>query len=48
MAAVGHPGLEVCGAGPAGVEFSDEVEEGAHVGLFRGGGGGGVGGRYAV
>lgn len=43
-----HPGAEVVGADPAGVEGGEEVEELSHFGLLGRGGGGGVGGGDGV
>lgn len=45
---LGHVGLEICGAGPAGVELGEEIHEGGYVGAVAGGGGAGVGGRERV
>ena len=43
-----HPGLEIVGAYPAGIDPREEREEGAHVVLLLGGGARGVGGGDAV
>lgn len=42
---LGHVGLEIRGAGPAGVELGEEAHEGGDVGAVGGGGGAGVRGR---
>ncbi len=43
-----HPLLEILGAGPAGVEAREEVQELGHFALLGGGCGGGVGGGEGV
>ncbi|KAK6608351.1 uroporphyrinogen-III synthase [Botrytis cinerea] len=39
---LGHVGLEILGAGPAGVELGEEIHEGRYVGAVAGGGGAGT------
>ncbi|TGO90425.1 hypothetical protein BPOR_0065g00130 [Botrytis porri] len=45
---LGHVGLEIRGAGPAGVQLGEEAHEGGDVGAVGGGGGVGVGGGEGV
>ncbi|TGO20278.1 hypothetical protein BPAE_0316g00090 [Botrytis paeoniae] len=45
---LGHVGLEIGGAGPAGVELGEEAHEGGDVGAVGGGGAAGVGGGECV